>query len=100
MATKKKPASEEPSVQPNREQRRREKFGKAGKVSQHDPLDPWPQSEGNPALKSVTGDQAAHTGRPDQDVTHQTGPGTGGATETADRKQEHEGAHQGPRTKG
>jgi hypothetical protein len=102
MATKKKPAPKpEPAAAPNREQRRREKFGRAGNVSQHDPLDPWPQSEANPALKNVAAtDQAAHTGTPDQDVTHQTGPGTGGATETAGRAPEHEGAHQGTRTKG
>ena len=92
MATPKKPTPNEPSGQLNREQRRREKFGRAGRVSQHDQIDPWPQSETNPALNTVAaGDQAAHTGTPDQDVTHQTGPGTGGATETADRIPEHEG---------
>jgi hypothetical protein len=100
MATKKKAAVKPDVATPNREQRRREKFGKAGKVSQHDPSAPWPESEANPALKNLTGDQTAHTGRPDQDVTHQTGPGTGGATETAGRAPEHEGAHQGTRTKG
>jgi hypothetical protein len=100
MTTKKKAAAKPESVTPNREQRRREKFGKAGKVHQHNPVGPWPESEANPALKNVTGDQAAHTGRPDQDVTHQTGPGTGGATENADGPPEHEGVHQGTRPKG
>lgn len=101
MTTKKKPAAEPAAPTPNREQRRREKFGKAGKVHQHNPLGPWPEIEANPALKSAApGEQAAHAGSPDQDVTHQTGPGTGGATENADRKPEHEGAHQGTRPKG
>ena len=49
----------------NREQRRREKFGKAGGVTK----EPWPTSEANPALGGATGDQAADTGAPDQDVT-------------------------------
>jgi hypothetical protein len=51
---------------PNREQRRREKFGRAGKVHQHDPLDPWPDSEANPALKTVV-DQVAPTPEPVKD---------------------------------
>ena len=102
MATRKK---SEPKAKPdepklNREERRRAKFGKAGKVHQHNPVGPWPDSEANPALKNVTGDQAAHTGRPDQDVTHQTGPGTGGATETAERTPEHEGMHPKKSAKG
>jgi hypothetical protein len=46
----------------NREQRRREKFGRAGKVHQHDPLGPWPDSEANPALRSVTGEQTPNEG--------------------------------------
>ena len=49
----------------NREQRRREKFGKAGGVTK----EPWPTSEANPALSGATGDQAVDTGTPDQDVT-------------------------------
>jgi hypothetical protein len=102
MATKKKsepkPKPDEPK--PNREERRRAKFGKAGKVHQHNPVGPWPESEANPALKNVTGDQAAHTGRPDQDVTRETGPGTGGATEQKGQRPQHEGAHAGQSTKG
>ena len=35
----------------------------------------------------------AVTGSPDQDVTRRTGPGTGGATETAGRMPHHEGVH-------
>ena len=84
----------------NREQRRAQKFGRAGKVHEHVPATPWPENEANPALRNATGDQAAHTGRPDQDVTHQTGPGAGGATETAERTPEHEGMHGGNSTKG
>jgi hypothetical protein len=101
MATKKKSEPEpEPGKPLNREQRRREKFGNAGKVHQHNPVGPWPESEANPALKDATGDQAAHAGGPDQDVTHQTGPGTGGATETAHRTPAQEGAHPGTKPKG
>ena len=85
MATKKKSEPEPQPGQPlNREERRRAKFGKAGKVHQHNPLGPWPEIEANPALKDATGDQAAHAGSPDQDGTRKTGPGTGGATESAD----------------
>jgi hypothetical protein len=43
----------------NREQRRRQKFGKAGKVHQHGQLAPWPESEANPALRNATADEAA-----------------------------------------
>jgi hypothetical protein len=80
----------------NREQRRREKYGKTGGVTK----EPWPASEGNPALKRSGDDQAAHSGRPDQDVTHQTGPGSGGATEGADRVVDREGIHPGDSAKG
>jgi len=73
MATKKKPqpraaaaSASKPAPAPaaaadsaastpmNREQRRRAKFGKAGKVHQHDPLGPWPESGINPALSIAT----------------------------------------------
>ena len=70
----------------NREQRRAQKFGRAGKVHQHDPATPWPENAANPALRSATPELA--------------GPGTGGATENADRAPEHEGAHGGNSTKG
>jgi hypothetical protein len=53
----------------NREQRRREKFCKAGGVTK----EPWPTSEANPALSGATGDQPADTGTPDQDVTTKPG---------------------------
>jgi hypothetical protein len=49
----------------NREQRRREKYGKAGGVTK----EPWPASEANPALSGATGDQTVDTSTPDQDVT-------------------------------
>jgi hypothetical protein len=90
-----KAAAEPP--RPNREQRRREKFGHAGGATK----DLWPQSEANPALERLGQageDTAAHTGTPDQDVTHQTGAGTGGATEGAGRVVEREGVH-GSKTK-
>jgi hypothetical protein len=102
MATKKKsePQAAPASTPLNREQRRREKFGKAGNVHRHDPVGPWPQVEANPALTNATGDQGARAGSPDQDVTHQTGPGSGGATEEAERRPHHEGARPGNSTKG
>jgi hypothetical protein len=53
----------------NREQRRREKYGKAGGVTK----EPWPTSEANPALSGATGDQEADTSTPDQDVTTKPG---------------------------
>jgi hypothetical protein len=99
MATKKS-ESKPDEPKPNREERRRAKFGNAGKVHQHNPVGPWPEIEANPALQNATGDQAAHTGRPDQDVTHKTGPGTGGATETAERTPAIEGAKPGTKPKG
>ncbi len=67
----------------NREQRRREKFGRAGKVSQHDPHDPWPESEANPALKSVTADQVAESGGAEADAPPVAGPKTDDATDDA-----------------
>jgi hypothetical protein len=48
----------------NREQRRAQKFGKAGKVHQHDPLGPWPESGINPALSTATAEQAAPADEP------------------------------------
>jgi hypothetical protein len=91
MATKKQPEPQQPKS--NREQRRREKFGRAGNVTQHDPHDPWPQAQANPAFGRGGDDQAAYTGRPDQDVTRQTGAGTGGATEGNERIVGREGIH-------
>lgn len=73
---------------PNREQRRRAKFGNSRGASE-----PWPDSTPNPAFDRPAGDQAAHTGTPDQDVTHQTGSGTGGATEGDQRVIDREGIH-------
>jgi hypothetical protein len=49
------PAEAQPASAPlNREQRRAQKFGKAGKVHQHDPVTPWPENAANPALLAVT----------------------------------------------
>ncbi len=98
MTTKKQSEPDPQPEQPlNREERRRAKFGKAGKVHQHNPLGPWPEIEANRALKDATGDQAAHAGGPDQDITHTTGPA---ATETADRAPAIEGAKPGTKPKG
>jgi hypothetical protein len=114
MATTKKKADTKPKATPaaaaapvqsetpplNREQRRAQKFGKAGKVHEHVPGDPWPESGANPAFGRGGDDQAAYAGRPDQDVTRETGPGTGGATEQKGQRPQHEGAHAGQSTKG
>lgn len=85
MATKKNPAAKPEPTFSNREQRRREKFGKAGKVHQHNPLGPWPESEANPALKVVIEDEAADAG---------------GATETAAKTPAVEGAKARAKPKG
>ena len=56
-AAKAAPTAAEPATAPaplNREQRRAQKFGKAGKVHQHDPVTPWPENAANPALRAVT----------------------------------------------
>jgi hypothetical protein len=80
----------------NREQRRREKYGKTRGITK----EPWPASEANPALSGSAGDQAVHTGSPEQDVTHQIGPGGGSATEGDDRIVERERIHSGDSAKG
>jgi hypothetical protein len=48
------PEAHSASAPLNREQRRAQKFGKAGKVHQHDPVTPWPEIAANPALLAVT----------------------------------------------
>ena len=59
-AAKAAPTAAEPAPAPlNREQRRAQKFGKAGKVHQHDPVTPWPENVANPALVAVTDDAEA-----------------------------------------
>jgi len=98
MATPKKaPDSDKPdSDDPpplNREQRRREKFGHGSRTDKRSPDDAWPAQEANPAFGSGGDDAAAYAGTPDQDVTRETGPGTGGATEQAGRAPRHEGTH-------
>jgi hypothetical protein len=62
MATKKEPEPAS-STKPNREQRRRAKFGNAGNVTRHDPLAPWPESAANPAFERV-GDEQETTPAP------------------------------------
>jgi hypothetical protein len=71
-----KDESEPGSAPPNREQRRREKFGNAGKVHQHNPLGPWPEIEANPALKNVVSDQAPVVAADEEDVTPKAAPET------------------------
>lgn len=78
MATKKQSEPEPESVPLNREQRRREKFGRAGKVNKHDPFDPWPDSSANPALRNVAEDEAIPTDGPDETA----GEPVAAATET------------------
>ena len=74
----------------NREERRREQFGhnRPNGDSQ------WPATEPNPAFG-----RDAVAGAPDQDQTDLTGPGTGGATESAGRTPHYEGAHPGTKPK-
>ena len=94
-----KPDEVAPEPQPmNREERRRAQFGKHRHAAT--PTTPWPQSETNPAFGRGGDDQEAYTGRPDQDVTKTTGPGTGGATEEPTQRPAHEGTHAGQSTKG
>lgn len=97
---KKKPTTGPSPATPNREQRRREKFGRAGKVHQHNPTGPWPESEANPALRTATGEVVPPAGAPDGDVTDQPGPGASGATKKAARPPAREGAKTGPKPKG
>ena len=95
MATKKRETkADEPKL--NREQRRREKFG-GHRVSEKEP---WPTSRPNPALAAAGNEDEAKAGRPDQDQTKLTGPGTGGATEQEGRVPRHEGTHATNSTKG
>lgn len=75
MATKKATPKSQPEPAmppPNREQRRREKFGKAGKVHQHAPGDPWPRSDANPALLNTAGDQPEPANGPGTDTAAAT----------------------------
>jgi hypothetical protein len=65
MADQKQPA-------PNREERRRREFRPAD-----------------------TTERDSHAGRPDQDVVHDVGAGSGGATESDGRVKHHEGQHLG-----
>jgi hypothetical protein len=82
-----KKAATQPTDRKNREQRRRERFGQHRPEAQGG----WPASQPNPAF----GKDEARTGRPDQDQTDLTGPGTGGASEPDGRTPHHEGAHPG-----
>ena len=75
----------------NREQRRREKFGQTRTHTESQ----WPATEPNPAF----GDDVV-AGRPDQEQTDLTGPGTGGATQSDGRTPHIEGAKPGTKPKG
>jgi hypothetical protein len=79
----------EPEPQ-NRAQRRAARFGR----HRPDPHEPWPANEPNPALSDAV------AGRPDQDQTDLTGPGTGGATQPDGRTPHHEGSQPGTKPKG
>jgi hypothetical protein len=98
MATKKKSDSAG-SPKPNRDQRRREKFGGAGPVGREQP-NQWPESQSNPALGTGGGTGDAVAGRQDQDQTDMTGAGAGGATEKDTRKPEVQGGNPGSRPNG
>jgi len=52
------------------------------------------------ARDDLTGPREAVTGAPDQDQTRRTGPGTGGATESATRMPRHSGTHVSNSAKG
>jgi hypothetical protein len=82
-----KKSATQPTGRKNREQRRRERFGQHRPEAQGG----WPASQPNPAF----GKDESRTGRPDQDQTDLTGPGTGGASEPDGRTPHHEGAHPG-----
>ena len=84
------PASMPDTPQENREQRRAAKFGR----HRPDSHEPWPTTQPNPAMRDAV------AGRPDQDQTDLTGPGTGGATESDGRTPHYEGAHPGTKPKG
>jgi hypothetical protein len=81
---------------PNRAERRKSKFGGGRSTEQGG----WPTSAPNPVFGGAAAPDEATTGTPDQDQTHETGPGTGGATEQAGRAPRHEGTHAGNSTKG
>ena len=109
---------------PNRAERRKNKFG-GGRATEHGG---WPTVQPNPVLGAVAPSvfgaddsdatetpkaeateadateapkaDKATAGRPDQDQTSATGPGTGGATEQAGRAPRHDGTHAGNSTKG
>lgn len=96
---KKKADRPDTEIKPNREQRRAEKYGRH-RPAAGTPEQPWPETTPNPAFGRGGDDQEAYTGRPDQDVTRLTGPGTGGATEEEGQRPHHEGTHAGQSTKG
>jgi hypothetical protein len=80
-------ATNDRAPKPNRDQRRDEEFGRDQRRDERPPAirSPW-TSDDVPANESVTG-------RPDQDQTHLTGAGAGGATESGGRLTRHEGTH-------
>jgi hypothetical protein len=79
----------------NREQRRAAKYGRHQAPTSQPKANPWPESSPNPVFGDIAAPEDATTGRPDQDQTAQTGPGTGGATEQPGRAPRHEGARAG-----
>jgi hypothetical protein len=85
MTAKKSKAPVTPPDKPNREQRRRQKFGYAGGAT----TEPWPQSDANPVFASggagePTGENTARSGDPNDGVTLQADVANGGQTEGTD----------------
>jgi len=82
-------AAKNRAPKPNREQRRAEEF------------DRKPQPIPSPfSADDLPANREAVAGRPDQGQTHQTGPGTGGATQGEDRIPEIAGSHPSNSSKG
>jgi hypothetical protein len=80
----------------NRAQRRREQFGKHRAATEPG----WPASAPNPVFGDGPAPREGETGRPDEDQTDLTGPGTGGATEDGGRIPRHDGSHAANSAKG
>jgi len=76
-------ATNDRAPKPNREQRRDAEFDR----------DRPPPTIRSPWTSDDIPANGSSTGRPDQDQTHLTGAGAGGATESAGRLVRHEGTH-------
>jgi hypothetical protein len=93
------PSNDQPPL--NREQRRAQKFHRGGSRRQDNLQTQRENTSGflstPPNTLPDESDQpdAAVAESTNQGPTHQTGPGTGGATESGERQPHHEGAHAG-----